>query len=93
MAYGSRYTFNKVFNRDGSYSKWASVVVYLSHHGPSSKREILDALYPNRGDVEDRGYCSKMFAHLNCSRYVHYDTADRKWHANDILEHMFYRAA
>lgn len=91
MAYGSRYTFNKVFNKNGSRSKWAQVVVFLANNGPSSKREILDAIYPNRGDVVDRGYCSTMFANLNESIYVHYNSADRKWYANDILEHMFYK--
>lgn len=91
MAYGSRYTFNKVFNKNGSRSKWSQVVVFLATNGPSSKREILDAIYPNRGDVVDRGYCSTMFANLNESIYVHYNSADRKWYANDILEHMFYK--
>lgn len=90
MAYRSKYTFNKVFNKDGRRTKWTQVVVFLAYNGPSSKREILDAVYPNRGNVVDRGYCSTMFANLNESKYVHYDSADRKWHANDILEHLFY---
>ena len=92
MAYRNSYTFKKVFNKNGERSKWSEVVAFLAEHGPASKIEILNSVYPDRGDVVDRGYCSNMFANLNDSEYVYYNTGDRKWHANTILEHIYCRA-
>lgn len=82
------------FNKNGEPTKWYQIYNLLKQNGPMKKKQILDAIWPNRGYFDkyyndwdmpvERGFCCKMFSAMHKKGIVNYNRSTKLWSAGVI---------